>query len=102
MIDFWEDNTAQTPQELFFNDSVIKTLESASRGLIPQYNLSPSSPMVKTCFSLATRGMRTRFTDFKELLATHIDFPELASWGAQPEPPDPDYRRLQHPHGKTA
>ena len=87
LIDFWQDNTAQTPQERFFNDSVIKTLKSASRGRIPQYNLSPSSPLVKTWFSLATRGMRSRFTDFKELLATHIDVTELASWGAQPEPP---------------
>ena len=87
LIDFWQDNTAQTPQERFFNDTVIKTLELASQGLIPQYNLSPASPMAKTWFSLATRGMRSRFTDFTELLATHIDFSEIASWGAQPEPP---------------
>jgi NTE family protein len=66
---------------------VIKTLETASQGLIPQYNLSPSSPLVKAGFSFATRGMRSRFTDFKELLATHIDLSELAAWGAQPEPP---------------
>jgi NTE family protein len=87
LIDFWQDNTAQTPQERFFNDSVIKTLEKASQGLIPQYNLSPSSPLVKTLFSLATRGMRSRFTDFTELLATHIDFSEIEAWGAQSEPP---------------
>jgi NTE family protein len=87
VIDFWQDNAAQTHQERFFNDSIIKTMESASQGLIPQYNLSPSSPLVKTLFSFATRGMRSRFTDFNELLAAHIDFPELAAWGAQTEPP---------------
>jgi len=87
VIDFWEDNTAQTPQERFFNDFSIKTLELASQGLIPQFNFSPSSPMVKTWFSLATQGLRSRFTDFKELLAAHIDFSELAAWGTQPEPP---------------
>ncbi|MCE5281453.1 MAG: patatin-like phospholipase family protein [Deltaproteobacteria bacterium] len=87
LIDFWEDNTAQTPQERFFNDSAIKTLKMASQGLIPQYNLSPSSPLIKSWFSLATRGMRSRFTDFNELLAAHIDISELAAWGAQPETP---------------
>jgi NTE family protein len=87
LIAFWEDNTAQTYQERSFNDFVIKTLESTSQGLIPQYNLSPSSPLVKTWFSFATQGFRRRFTDFKELLATHIDFSEVTAWGAQPEPP---------------
>jgi len=87
LIDFWEDNTAQTPQERFFNDLVIKTLELTSHGMIPQYNLSPSSPIVKSCFSLATMGLRRRFVHFDELLASHIDFSELASWGPQPEPP---------------
>jgi NTE family protein len=56
LIDFWEDNTAQTNQERFFNDSFIKTLKLISQGLIPQYNISPSNPLLKTCFSLATQG----------------------------------------------
>jgi NTE family protein len=87
LIDFWEDNTAQTDQERFFNDSVIKTLELTSRGLIPQYNISPSSLLAKALLSFAASGMRSRFTDLKELLATHIDFSEIEAWGAQPEPP---------------
>lgn len=87
LYDFWEDNTAQTDQERFFNDLVIKTLELASHGQIPQYNLSPSSPLVRAWFSFATQGLRNRFTDFNALLSTHIDFSEVASWGAQPEPP---------------
>jgi NTE family protein len=86
-IDFWEDNTAQTPQEQFFNDSVISTLKSISQGLIPQYSLSPSSPLVQTLMSFATLGLRSRFTNFTELLETHIDFSELAAWGPQPDPP---------------
>ncbi len=81
-----EDNAAQTPQERFFNDSVIKTLESASRGLIPQYNSALLPPGQNLVFH-SHRGMRSRFTDFKELLATHIDFPEIEAWGPQPEPP---------------
>jgi NTE family protein len=87
LLDFWEDNSAQTYQERFFNDFVIKTLELASKGQIPQYNLSPSSLLVKTWSSFATQGLRSRFTDLKELLEAHVDFSELAAWGAQPEPP---------------
>jgi NTE family protein len=87
LIDFWQDNTAQTPQERFFNDFAIKTMEWTSQGLIPQYNLSPSSPLLKTISSLATVGLRSRFADFKKLLEAHIDFSEVVAWGAQPEPP---------------
>ena len=87
LIDFWQDNTAQTAQELYFNDLIIKTLELTSQGLIPQYNLSPSSPLVKNIFPMATMGLRSEFVNFEKLLAAHIDFSELLSWGAQPEPP---------------
>ena len=87
LIDFWQDNTAQTAQELYFNDLIIKTLELTSQGLIPQYNLSPSSPLVKNIFPMATMGLRSEFVNFEKLLAAHIDFSELLSWGPQPEPP---------------
>jgi NTE family protein len=87
LIDFWQDNTVQTPQERLFNDSAIQTMRLISQGLIPSYNVSPSNPLLKTLMSFATQGMRSRFTDFKELLETHIDFSEVAAWGVQPEPP---------------
>jgi len=87
LLDFWQDNAAQTYQERLFNDATIKTLELVSKGQLPQYNLSPSSPLVKSWLSFATQGLRSRFTDLKELLETHVDFSELASWGAQPHIP---------------
>ncbi|WP_013322941.1 patatin-like phospholipase family protein [Gloeothece verrucosa] len=87
MIDFWQDNSAQTYQERFFNDFVIKSLEWVSKGLLPQYALSPYSPAAKIWFSFATQGLRSRFTDLKELLETHIDFSELKTWGPQLEAP---------------
>lgn len=87
LIEFWEDNTAQTPQEKFFNDAAIKTLELASKGLIPQYNLSPSSAISQAWFSFATQGLRSQFKDFNALLAAHVDCEQLAAWGGQPEPP---------------
>jgi NTE family protein len=85
--EFWQDNTAQTPQERFFNDFSIKAVEYTSKGLLPQFNVSPSSPVLKMWLSLATLGLRSRFTNFRELLEAHIDFQEIASWGAQPDPP---------------
>jgi len=87
LMDFWQDNTAQTFQERFFNDSIIQASGLTTQGLIPQYNLSPASPLVRTFMSVASSGMRRRFTDFEELLKTHIDFQELTAWGPQPEPP---------------
>lgn len=87
LIDFWTDNTAQTFQERLFNDFTIKTLEYTSKGILPQFNTSPSSPVLKSLTSLATLGLRSRFTNFQELLEAHIDFQEIATWGVQPEPP---------------
>lgn len=87
LIDFWEDNSAQTQQERFFNDCVIKSLESVSKGLIPQYNLTPYSPLSKIMLYFSTLGLRSRFTDLKQLLEAHADFSELETWGAQPESP---------------
>jgi NTE family protein len=87
LIDFWQDNTAQTPQEQLFNSFTIKTLEYTSKGVLPQFNTSPASPALKGFTSLATVGLRSRFTNFQELLETHIDFNQVAAWGAQPEAP---------------
>ena len=87
MIDFWEDNSAQTYQERFFNNWIIKSLESVSKGLIPQYNFTPYSPLAQAYFSMMTAGLRSRFTNLKELLETHVDFSEIEAWGLQPEPP---------------
>lgn len=84
---FWHDNTAQTPQERLFNNLVIKTLELTSKGILPQFNTSPASPVIKQWMSIATMGLRSRFTNFQELLEAHIDFKEVASWGIQSTPP---------------
>ena len=82
LIDFWEDNTAQTYQERLFNDSAIQALQLIDRGLVPSYNVSPYSRLFKTGCSLAKQGLRSRFTDLQELLTTHIDASELAAWGS--------------------
>jgi len=87
LIDFWQDNCAQTPPERMFNDFVINMLKMTSQGLIPSFSSSPSSPLNKMMLPLVTHGQRSRYSNFRELLETHIDFSELAAWGAQPKPP---------------
>jgi len=87
LLEFWQDNTAQTYQERLFNDFSIKTLELTSKGILPQFNTSPASPALKQLMAFSTLGLRSRFTNFQELLEAHIDFQEIASWGPQTEPP---------------
>jgi len=87
LIDFWEDNIAQTYQERLFNILMINWLELASMGFVPQFNISPYSPLLKVWLSFATIGLRSRFTDLEEMLAAHVEFSELAAWGPQPEAP---------------
>jgi NTE family protein len=89
LIDFWQDNSAQTYQERVFNDVAIKNLELISRGWLPHFNISPASPLLNYWTTLTTKalGLRSRFTDFQELLETHINFEEIAAWGPQHEPP---------------
>jgi NTE family protein len=87
LIDFWNDNTARTPQERFFNDFVIKSAELTGKGLLPQFNISPYSPLAKQWLEAATRGIRDDFTDLQKLLEKHLDFAELKSWGARENRP---------------
>jgi NTE family protein len=81
LIDFWRENTAQSPAEQAFNNFLIESLRTVSRGHMPQYNVSPSSPLLTAMFDAATRGFRPRFTDLRGLLEEHIDFSELKRWG---------------------
>ena len=87
LIDFWADNTAQTTQERLFNNFAVTNLKFIGKGILPQFNISPSSLKFQRRMSLATLGLRSQFTDFQELLETHFDFEELASWGVQPDAP---------------
>ena len=87
LMEFWEDNSAKTAGERFFNDAAIKTVELTSKGILPQFNVSPSSAFSKALLRLSSFGLRDRFTNFEALLRRHIDFSELAAWGPQPARP---------------
>lgn len=87
LFDFWEDNTPQSFQENTFNNLAIETIKLMGSGLIPQFDISPSSPLAKMQSSLVSLGLRPEFTDFRVLLEAHADFREVSSWGPQTKPP---------------
>jgi NTE family protein len=87
LIDFWQANTAQGWLEDAFNSFVVGSLRMINRGLLPTFQLSPSSPLMRNMMSLATTGHREVFRDFRALLESHIDFAEIASWGPRTKRP---------------
>ena len=87
LVEFWIDNSAKTFRERMLNDLSINAIKWMGSGYLPQYNLSPSSPLMTISSQIATLGMRPEFSDFRRLLESHVDFQEVASWGPQPEPP---------------
>jgi NTE family protein len=87
IIDFWNENTAQSPAEKAFNQFVVESMRTVSRGFAPQYNVSPSSPAMTSMFGAVASGFRPRFTDLRALLEAHIDFSELKRWGALEDGP---------------
>lgn len=82
LMDFWHENTAQTPAEEAFNDYIVESMRSVSRGHVAQFNMSPSSPYLKSMMETVASRFRPRFTDFRGLLEAHIDFDQIKKWGA--------------------
>ena len=87
LIAFWHDNTAQSHPELMINNMAIEWLRMVNRGMLPMFQISPSSPWVQAMSQFLTAGQRREFSDFQALLRRHIDFDELAAWGPQPTAP---------------
>jgi NTE family protein len=88
LIDFWKDNTAQNWLESNFNEFIVRYLRSVNAGLFPAYQMSPSSPIIKSMMAGVSAFMpRKEYMDFAALLEKYIDFAEIASWGARPQAP---------------
>jgi NTE family protein len=87
LLDFWKDNTAQSHDEQFFNDWVVHWVRAINSGTWPSLQLSPASLILQSMMGYFSVGKRKAFMDFTELLKTHIDFDEIASWGPIPEKP---------------
>jgi NTE family protein len=87
LIDFWQDNIPQNWAESAFNDMVIQSLRMVNSGMLPSFQLSPSSPAAQTMLSMLTFGARNTVTDFPTLLSKYIDFDEIRRWGPRAERP---------------
>ncbi|MBV8393100.1 MAG: patatin-like phospholipase family protein [Alphaproteobacteria bacterium] len=87
MMEFWKENTAQGPLEHAINEFVVQSLRLANSGMLPVFQVSPSSPVMQAASAMMTMGQRTGFADFRGLIESHIDFSEIASWGPRPQPP---------------
>ncbi len=87
LLDFWKDIPPQSLDEQFFNDWVVHWVRAINSGQWPSLQLSPASLFSQTMMSCFSVGKRKTFVDFAELLKTHIDFDEIASWGPLPEKP---------------
>ena len=87
LMEFWKENTAQHWVEQTFNNAVLQTLRLVNSGILPAFQLSPSSPIVQSWLSLATLGHRPCFMDFPGLLSRFINFDEIAAWGPRTERP---------------
>jgi len=84
---FWQENMAKTLVERAFNKTLLQGLRMTDQGWLPSYNTSPSSPLVQSAMVAIARSMRPLYTDFRGLLEKHIDFAELARWGARTDGP---------------
>ncbi|WP_035852715.1 patatin-like phospholipase family protein [Deefgea rivuli] len=87
MLDLWADNTAQSDAELRFNDYLIDSMRKVNSGKMPQFNISPYSPLMQMMSTMTNKQFRPNFTDFRGLLEAHIDFAELKAMGANTELP---------------
>jgi NTE family protein len=81
----WRDLSAQTPQEIAFDQFMVESLRLVQRGVLPSFATSPSSPRVQLMSKAAASAIgRPEFTDLRALLVKHIDFEDLVT-----EPDDP-------------
>ena len=87
MMKFWEENTAQGPIEHAINHFIVESTRLVNAGLLPTFNVSPSSPFMQAASDFMTAGHRQGFSDFRGLLESHIDFAEIASWGPRAQRP---------------
>ncbi len=80
ITDFWQDLMAQESLEIFFDQTLMKTLRLINAGLLPLFEVSPASFIGHLMTSTVSRFLpRERFTNFKRLLEDHIKFEEIES-----------------------
>lgn len=77
LIAFWEELTAQHPEEIFLDRWCSESLRMAQKGWMPTFELSPSDLPMQTALSMLQAVLpRPIFTDLKSMLEKHVDFAE--------------------------
>lgn len=80
LMSFWRDNSTQNIFEEMFNSSVVNFIQFVNRGMMPEWKMSPASPIAETMFSVSTTLLpRKDFYNFEGLLKSYVDFQELES-----------------------
>jgi len=80
IADFWEDLTAKEPQEILLDQMTMAELRGVGEGVLPNYEVSPSSPVMQWMMATMTAFLpRRNYTDFQGLLEDHIKFGEIES-----------------------
>jgi len=78
IIGCWKDLSAQTPQEVFFDQVCLAMLRMTEVGLLPSFASSPASAQFQLWSRAVSRLIgRPEFTDLGVLLAKHVPFAEL-------------------------
>jgi NTE family protein len=74
---FWEELSAQHPQELHLDKWCADFLRMVNKGWMPMLELSPADLPMQMAFSMLQSVLPRRlFTDLKAMLEKHIDFAE--------------------------
>jgi NTE family protein len=75
LVSFWRDNSTQNIFEEIFNSYLVNSIQLVNKGMIPEWKMSPASPVAETMLSVSTAMLpRKEFYDFEELLKSYIDF----------------------------
>jgi NTE family protein len=74
----WNDLTAQTPKEIFFDNFCVQMLRMIEGGMLPSIASSPSSKSSRLGAKLAASLFdRPEFVDLRALIVKHMDFAAL-------------------------
>jgi NTE family protein len=78
--DFWDELTAKEPAEILLDEMTMGALRGISEGMLPNYEISPSSSVTQWMQTALSAFLpRKRYTDFRGLLESHINFDEIPS-----------------------
>lgn len=87
MTDFGVDNTPHDRREKTRNDFIMHTLRTVNSGLLPAFQLTPSSPFVQRLMAFWIHGGCRGFTEFSESLRKYIALDGLAAGRSREQRP---------------